>query len=51
MEGIISKRADSTYRSGRSNQWLKIKAVETREFIVVGYTQPKGSRKGIGALL
>lgn len=51
MEGIISKRADSTYSSGRSKQWLKIKAVETREFVVVGYTQPKGSRKGVGALL
>ncbi|HEY5612431.1 MAG TPA: non-homologous end-joining DNA ligase, partial [Lysobacter sp.] len=51
MEGIISKHADSTYGSGRSDRWLKIKAVETREFIVVGYTQPKGSRKGIGALL
>jgi bifunctional non-homologous end joining protein LigD len=51
MEGIISKRANSAYRSGRSDQWLKIKAVETREFIVVGYTQPKGSRQGIGALL
>lgn len=51
MEGIISKRADSKYTSGRSDQWLKIKAVETREFVVVGYTQPKGSRKGLGALL
>ncbi len=51
MEGIISKRAESTYSSGRSDQWLKIKAVETREFIVVGYTQPKGTRQGIGALL
>lgn len=51
MEGIISKRADSRYRSGRSHDWLKVKAVETREFVVVGYTQPKGSRKGIGAFL
>lgn len=51
MEGIISKRADSTYKSGRGDAWLKVKAVETREFVVVGYTQPKGSRKGIGAFL
>ncbi|MFD0738896.1 DNA ligase D [Lysobacter koreensis] len=51
MEGIISKRADSAYASGRSAHWRKIKAVETREFVVVGYTQPKGSRQGIGALL
>lgn len=51
MEGIISKRGDSPYRSGRSDTWLKIKTTETREFVVVGYTQPKGSRKGIGAFL
>ncbi|MFC0676786.1 DNA ligase D [Lysobacter korlensis] len=51
MEGIISKRADSTYVSGRSSHWLKVKAVETRDFIVVGWSDPKGSRKGLGALL
>jgi bifunctional non-homologous end joining protein LigD len=51
MEGIISKRLGTPYRSGRSTDWLKIKAVETREFLVVGYTPPKGSRKGIGAFL
>lgn len=51
MEGIISKRANSKYRSGRGDAWLKVKAQETREFVVVGYTQPKGSRKGIGAFL
>lgn len=51
MEGIISKRTDSLYRSGRSDAWLKVKTQETREFVVVGYTQPKGSRQGIGAFL
>ncbi|GHA83641.1 DNA ligase D [Cognatilysobacter bugurensis] len=51
MEGIISKRVDSTYVSGRSKDWLKVKAVETRDFIVVGYSEPKGSRKGLGALM
>jgi bifunctional non-homologous end joining protein LigD len=51
MEGIISKRADSAYVSGRSKHWLKVKAVETRDFIVVGYSDPKGSRQGLGALL
>lgn len=51
MEGIISKRADSAYASGRSKDWLKVKAVETRDFIVVGYSDPKGSRQGLGALL
>ncbi|KQY52468.1 DNA ligase D [Lysobacter sp. Root494] len=51
MEGIISKRADSKYHSGRGDAWLKVKAQETREFVAVGYTQPKGSRQGIGAFL
>jgi len=51
MEGIISKRVDSRYVSGRSDHWLKIKAVETRDYVAVGYTAPKGSRQGIGALL
>lgn len=51
MEGIISKRADSRYKSARSDAWLKVKAQETREFVAVGYTQPKGSRQGIGAFL
>ncbi len=51
LEGIISKRVDSQYRSGRGSDWLKVKPVETREFAVVGYTRPKGSRAGLGALL
>ncbi len=51
LEGIISKRVLSAYVSGRGNSWLKVKAVETREFAIVGYTQPKGSRSGLGALL
>lgn len=51
MEGIISKRSDAPYTSGRSDAWRKVKAVETRDFVVVGYTMPKGSRQGIGALL
>jgi bifunctional non-homologous end joining protein LigD len=51
MEGIISKRADSPYVDGRSPQWLKVKTAETRDFVVVGYTPPKGSRQGLGALM
>jgi len=51
MEGIISKRVDAAYVSGRSDAWRKVKVLETRDFVVVGYTQPKGSRQGIGALL
>jgi bifunctional non-homologous end joining protein LigD len=51
MEGIISKRADSRYVDGRSDQWLKVKTAETRDFVVVGFTPPKGSRQGLGALM
>ncbi len=50
-EGIIAKRADSTYESGRTRTWLKIKCGRRQEFVVVGYSEPKGSRTGIGALL
>ncbi|WP_133477985.1 DNA ligase D [Cognatilysobacter segetis] len=51
MEGIISKRAESRYVDGRSDQWLKVKTAETRDFVVVGYTPPKGGRQGLGALM
>jgi bifunctional non-homologous end joining protein LigD len=50
LEGIIAKRADSTYTPRRSASWLKIKAERTGDFVIVGYTQPKGTRAFIGAL-
>jgi bifunctional non-homologous end joining protein LigD len=50
LEGIIAKRAASPYRAGRSADWLKIKAIRTGDFVVVGYTAPRGSRSGLGAL-
>ena len=50
LEGIIAKKADAAYRSGRSPKWLKIKAVRTGDFVIVGFTAPKGSRSGLGAL-
>ena len=50
LEGIIAKRADSTYTPRRSAKWLKIKAERTGDFVIVGYTQPKGTRAFIGAL-
>lgn len=50
LEGIIAKKADSAYRAGRSPHWLKIKADRTADFAVVGFTEPKGSRVGFGAL-
>ena len=52
FEGIVAKRKDSTYQPGRrSSAWLKIKAVKTAEFVVGGYTQGKGARERLGALL
>jgi bifunctional non-homologous end joining protein LigD len=51
FEGIISKRADRSYQGGRSDEWRKIKQLASDEFAVVGYTKPKGSRKGFGSLL
>jgi bifunctional non-homologous end joining protein LigD len=50
LEGIISKRAKSVYRSGRGSDWLKVKCVREQEFVIGGYTEPAGSRQGLGAL-
>ncbi len=50
-EGVIAKRADSKYEGGRSRDWLKFKCVRDQEFVVGGYTSPKGSRIELGALL
>jgi len=51
LEGIISKKADQPYRSGRSREWLKIKCSKSQEFVIGGFTEPAGSRSGLGALL
>ncbi len=51
LEGLIGKRAGSTYVSRRSNSWVKIKCKNRQEFVIVGYTEPKGARSGFGALL
>jgi bifunctional non-homologous end joining protein LigD len=50
-EGVIAKRVDAGYRAGRSRDWLKLKCVLEQELVVGGYTDPKGSREGFGALL
>lgn len=50
-EGLIAKRADSPYTSGRSPNWLKFKCVANQELVVGGFTDPSGSRIGFGALL
>lgn len=52
LEGMIAKKADSEYKCGiRSKDWLKIKHKKSREGIIVGYTQPRRSRKHFGALV
>ncbi|GIU91448.1 MAG: ATP-dependent DNA ligase [Acidimicrobiia bacterium] len=50
-EGIVAKRADSPYRSGRSRHWSKSKCVRRQELVVGGFTEPQGTRTGFGALL
>ena len=50
-EGIITKRADAQYQSGRSRSWLKLKCTARQEVVVVGWTDPGGSRQHLGALL
>ena len=51
LEGIVAKRADSTYRAGRSSSWIKVRTRRSDDFVVVGFTTPKGARAGLGALL
>ena len=51
LEGIIGKKRDSTYQERRSRDWVKIKARLEQEFVIGGWTEPRGSRKGFGALL
>jgi len=50
-EGLIAKRADSPYRGSRSREWLKLKCTNEQELVIAGYTDPKGSRAGFGALM
>jgi bifunctional non-homologous end joining protein LigD len=51
LEGVISKRIDSPYRSTRTRDWVKTKCRLRQEFVVGGYTDPAGTRRGLGALL
>jgi bifunctional non-homologous end joining protein LigD len=51
LEGIIGKRRDSLYDQRRSREWVKIKAQLVQECVIGGFTEPRGSRKGFGALL
>lgn len=51
LEGVIGKRVGSPYVSSRNTDWIKLKCRLRQEFVIVGYTRPKGSRSGFGALL
>lgn len=50
LEGIVSKDINSHYVERRSKSWLKIKCVQRQEFVIGGYSDPKGGRKHFGSL-
>jgi bifunctional non-homologous end joining protein LigD len=50
-EGLVAKCSTSIYVEARSREWLKIKVHQEDEFIILGYTEPSGSRKYFGSLL
>lgn len=51
LEGIVSKHVKSPYIQKRTRNWLKAKCLKRQEFVIGGYTQPKGNRKHFGSLL
>ena len=51
LEGIIGKRRDAKYVARRTRDWVKIKAQLEQEFVIGGWTEPRGSRTGFGSLL
>ncbi|MFJ1299130.1 DNA ligase D [Pseudomonadota bacterium AL_CKDN230030165-1A_HGKHYDSX7] len=51
LEGIIAKRRDAPYVTRRSDTWIKLKCARRQEFVIAGYTEPQGSRVGLGALV
>ncbi|MEO6354490.1 MAG: non-homologous end-joining DNA ligase, partial [Burkholderiaceae bacterium] len=51
LEGVIGKKKDGRYGGRRSPDWVKLKCSNRQEFVIGGYTDPKGGRAGIGALL
>jgi bifunctional non-homologous end joining protein LigD len=51
LDGIIPKRADAAYAPGDRGLWVKVKCLNREEFVVVGWTDPEGSRPRLGALL
>jgi bifunctional non-homologous end joining protein LigD len=51
LEGIVSKKRDAPYRSGRQRTWRKTKCVARQEFVIAGYSKPSTGREGIGSLV
>lgn len=51
LEGIIAKRGDAPYRSGRVGDWLKIKCIQSDTFLIIGYEPSTAALGGIGRLL
>jgi bifunctional non-homologous end joining protein LigD len=50
-EGVVAKRRDAPYEGRRSRHWLKMKCDASQELVVGGFTDPRGARAGLGALL
>ncbi len=51
LEGVVCKRLDARYVAGRHRGWIKVKCLQRQEFVIIGFTEPRGSRTGFGALL
>ena len=51
LEGVVSKRIDASYRSGRNRDWLKSKCVQRQEFVITGYVPAKSGGRSLGSLL
>lgn len=51
LEGVLAKRKDSAYLSRRADSWIKLKCSQRQEFVVAGFTDPQGTRTGLGSLL
>jgi len=50
LEGLVAKATEAPYKAGRSKNWLKLRVEQTSDFAIVGFTEPRGSRAGLGAL-
>jgi bifunctional non-homologous end joining protein LigD len=51
LEGVVSKRTIAAYAPGNRGLWVKVKCLHREEFVVVGRTDPEGTRPWLGALL